>query len=301
MTTEPSGLGLTGVFTNLDRLSANDAIAYVQTAERLGYGAFWLNETFGREPFAFIGALARATSTIHLGLAIAVIYARGPFTAHAGALTLAELANGRFVMGLGVSNPVTVETIRGRKFEAPVPTLRAYAAAYRSATYKGSSTSPPPLLFAALGDAMVRLAASDADGAFAYLVSAQRVREMRALLDASTTEGAKRPLLAVAVAVRVDRQLERAHSAARAYLAPYLTTPTYRESLLRQGFTDTQLEAPLSASVIDPLVICGSSEQVRQRLRELHTSGADHVAILPLRADGGRADEETLEALRPPW
>jgi hypothetical protein len=40
---------------------------------------------------------------------------------------------------------------------------------------------------------------------------------------------------------------------------------------------------------------------VRGRLRAMLQAGADHVALIPLTAEGLQADRATMEALGPPW
>ena len=52
---------------------------------------------------------------------------------------------------------------------------------------------------------------------------------------------------------------------------------------------------------MDALVAWGDASAIRARLRALLDDGADHVAIVPLTADGQMADATTMEALAPPW
>jgi len=119
--------------------------------------------------------------------------------------------------------------------------MREYLAAYRAAVWRGPAVPVEPLvLVAALRERMTDLAATDADGAFPYLVTADRVRWMRRRLDAAAPR--RRPVLAVTLPVVLGEPDERA--AARAYLTPYLRTPTYRASWQLQGFSEADWEAP---------------------------------------------------------
>ena len=91
------------------------------------------------------------------------------------ALTLQEASAGRFVLGLGVSHPHLAERLRGHAFDRPLTRMREFLAAYRSAIYKGPMTdgaAEPPILIAALRERMLSLSATEADGAFPYLVTA---------------------------------------------------------------------------------------------------------------------------------
>ena len=191
-------LGRLGVWGHLDTLAAPDAIAYARRAEELGYGTLWVPETVGREPIALCSLLAAATDRINLGTSIINIWGRDAQAARMAALTLAEASGGRFVLGLGVSHPHLAGKLRGHRFERPLSRMREYLAAYRAAIYRGPSPSggsEPPVMVAALRERMVDLAATDAEGALPYLVTAERVAWMRDRLDAAAD--GRRPRLVV--------------------------------------------------------------------------------------------------------
>ena len=152
-------LGPTGVWVNFDALPTADVLRFAGEVEALGYGALWVHETLGREPFALLGALAGTTSRIALGLGIASVYARDAAAAHCGARTIADLASGRFVMGLGVSHRSSVG-VRGHEYGPPIETMTAYLDAYDGAPWTAVPGAEPPLVLAALGPRMLALAAT---------------------------------------------------------------------------------------------------------------------------------------------
>lgn len=292
-------IGRLGVWGHLDTLDAAGALAYARRVEELGFAALWVPETVGREPFALLGMLAHATSRMALGTSIVNVWGRDPQATRMAAMTLAEASSGRFVLGLGVSHPHLAEKLRGHRFERPLAFLREYLAAYRAAVYRGplpEAWSEPPVLVAALRERMTELAATDADGAFAYLVIPRRVAWMRQRLDAAAPGG--RALLAVPLpAVLGDHDDPTCRAAARAYLKPYLRTPTYHASWQLQGFAPEDWEAPGSDRLVDAMVAIGSAEAIRARVEELLDAGADHVALIPLATDGTTEQLPTLEAL----
>ena len=51
-------LGRLGVWTWLDHLSASEAAEFACQLEEWGYGALWIPEAVGRDPFSFLGYLA---------------------------------------------------------------------------------------------------------------------------------------------------------------------------------------------------------------------------------------------------
>ena len=291
-------LGRIGVWGHLDSLSIDAARAYAGRADELGYGALWVPETVGREPFTLVGLLAGATRRLVLGTSIVSIWGRDAQASRMAAGTLAEATGGRFVLGLGVSHPHLAGKLRGHMFERPLERMRAYLAAYHAAIYRGPGADAlpePPILLAALRERMTELAAREANGAFPYLVTAGRVAWMRSRLDAAATGG--RPILAVTLPISIGDPGDRA--AARSYLAPYLRTPAYRASWELQGFDEADWEAPGSDRLVDAMVAVGPVTSARARIAELHEAGADHVAIIPIAPDGVTEHLPTLEALAP--
>jgi probable F420-dependent oxidoreductase len=290
-------LGRLGVWGHLDSLSVAEARVYARRVDELGYGTLWVPETVGREPFTFLGMLSGETTGLNLGTSIVSIWGHDAQATRMAAMTLAEATRGRFVLGLGVSHPHLATKLRGHAFERPLTHMRDYLAAYRSAVYRGPNAdgAEPPILVAALRERMTDLAATDADGAFPYLVTPERVAWMRARLDSAAP--ATRPLLAVTLPVALEDT--RGREAARAYLKPYLRTPTYQASWELQGFEPLDWEPPGSDRLVDGMVSSGPPDEVRRRLAQLHDAGADHVAIIPLASDGGTERMATLEALAP--
>ena len=289
-------LGRLGVWGHLDSLAAPDAIAYARRAEELGYGTLWVPETVGREPIALLSLLAGPTEAINLGTSIINIWGRDAQAARMAAFTIAEASGGRFVLGLGVSHPHLAGKLRGHRFERPLSHMREYLAAYRAAIYRGPPADDavePPLLIAALRERMVDLAATDADGALPYLVTAERVAWMRARLDAAA--GGVHRWLAVTLPAVIGQPADR--EAARAYLKPYLRTPTYQASWELQGFDASDWEPPGSDRLVDAMIAIGPPDLVRDRIGAMHAAGADHVAIIPLAPDGTTEHAATLEQL----
>ena len=142
---------------------------------------------------------------------------------------------------------------------------------------------------------MLALAATDADGAFPYLVTPERVAWTRGVLGAANPD--RRPILAVSMPAALETDPDMARATARAYLAPYLRTPAYQASWIAQGFEAADWEKPGSDRLVDAMVAQGDVEALRRRVGQLVAAGADHVAIIPLGQDGSTEHLPTLEAL----
>jgi probable F420-dependent oxidoreductase len=291
-----------GVWGHLDSLSIEEARAYARRVDELGYGTLWVPETAGREPFTLLGLLAAETSEMRLGTSIVGIWGHDAQTTRMAAQTLHEATGGRFVLGLGVSHPHLAEKLRGHTYDRPLTRMREFLAAYRSAVYRGplaAGAGDPPILLAALRERMLALAATDADGAFPYLVTPKRVAWTRSILDAAaTTAGrAERPLLAVTMPAVLQTDPGEARAAGRAYLAPYLRTPAYQACWAEQGFGAIDWEKPGSDRLLDAMVAWGDVEALRARIGDFVAAGADHVAVIPVGPDGTTEHLPVLEAL----
>ncbi|HSJ00554.1 MAG TPA: LLM class flavin-dependent oxidoreductase [Patescibacteria group bacterium] len=290
-------LGRVGAWGHLDSLDAAGARGYARRVEELGYGTLWVPETVGREPFTLLGLLASETSRLVLGTSIVGIWGHDAQTTRMASLTLSEATGGRFVLGLGVSHPHLAEKLRGHRFDRPLTRMREFLAAYRAAVIRAPAlegAAEPPILVAALRARMTELAATDADGAFPYLVTPEHVAEMRRTLDAAAP--GRRSLLAVTLPVVLGHGSE-ATAAARAYLKPYLRTPTYQATWTLQGFEPPDWEAPGSDRLLAAMVALGDVAAIRERIDGLLAAGADHVALIPLAPDGTTEHLATLEAL----
>lgn len=291
-------LGQVGVWTAFDGLAADDVLAYAGYVEDLGYGTLWVNEGVAREPFAVLGALARATTRLTLGIGIASIYARDAVAAHAGARTIADLSGGRFVMGLGVSHRSSVE-LRGHEYRPPHAALTAYLDAYDAAPWRGPEVDEPPLLLAALGPRMLALAASRTDGAFPFLVPASYVGGARHALDAAARAAGRpgRPALVVAQLAILGSGPD-VLEAARSWVGRYLGQPNYQHNLLRAGFSASDVDS-ISDDLVRSLVATGDEAALRDRIDQLRAEGADHVAVIPISPAGRQADRATALACAP--
>jgi probable F420-dependent oxidoreductase len=307
MTRLATELGPVGAWGHLDSLPVPELGPYVRRLSDLGYGALWVPETVGREPFTLLGALTAHVGEMWLGTSIASIWARDAMASRMAALTLHELTGGRFVLGLGVSHLHLAQKLRGHVYDKPLSRMREYLDDYRRLPYRGpavpaddGTATEPPILVAALRERMLGLAATQAAGAFPYLVTAERVRWMRATVDAAAGEGA-RPFVAVTLPVVLETDPAAARASGRGYLAPYLRTPNYQASWAAQGLGPDDWTQPGSDALVDAMVAWGTVDAVLERIAAYHAAGADHVAIIPIAPDGITEHLGTLEALAGRW
>jgi probable F420-dependent oxidoreductase len=221
--------------------------------------------------------LERSTRLV-VATGIASIYARDAMATAAASRTLAEQSGGRFVLGLGVSHRPLVERARGGVYEPPIEAMASYLDAYAAAAVTSAERDAEvPVVLAALGPRMLRLAAEKADGALPYLVTAAHT-------DRARTELGPGAFLAVeqAVVLGEDRAefLRRAHE----HLGWYTGLDNYRASWRRLGFSDEDFVRGGSERLCDEIVAHGDVGAIAQRVDEHRAAGADHVCLQVLGA-----------------
>lgn len=288
-------IGRLGVWTFIDTMPAGEAAAFARRLEDWGYSALWIPEAVGRDPFAIIAHMAAHTRKLVFATGIANIYARDPMTMNAIRNTIAEIAPGRFVLGLGVSHQHLVGKVRGHEYSnKPVTTMRDYLDAMDKSLYLGPKPAEPaPIVLAALRQNMLKLAAERTRGAHPYFVTPEHTARARALVG---------PDAWICTEQKVMRTTDAttARGVARKHLEIYLGLPNYQNNLRDLGFGDDDFSGGGSDRLVDAIVAWGEADAIRARIKAHHDAGATHVCIQPYRTDGSPApDEALLELLAP--
>ncbi|WP_433328551.1 LLM class F420-dependent oxidoreductase [Spirillospora sp. CA-294931] len=312
--------GLTIPLTGLP-LAAHREI--IESLPGLGYTDAWSAETNGTDAFTPLALASQWAPELRLGPAIVPVYTRGPALLAQQAATLADLAPGRFVMGVGTSSDTIVERWNDIPFEEPYKrcrdTLRFLRTAltgekvkreYDTFTVRGfkletAPAEPPPIVLAALRPGMLRLAAREADGAITNWLAPKDVRTVRGELG----EG---PELIARLFVCPTEDAEEARGIGRWLIAAYMTVPVYRafhewlgrgEALRPMneawaaGARQKALEV-IPDEVVDDLIVHGSPAACRERVREYVANGLT-TPVLALVPGGGLSHAEAVEALAP--
>jgi F420-dependent oxidoreductase-like protein len=260
-------------------LSADDQLALVQEAERLGYDSVWTAEAYGSDAATILGWLAQATSKIRLGSAIFQMPGRSAAMTAMTAATLDQLSGGRMILGIGSSGPQVAEGWHGQRFGRQLQRTREYVEVVRMALsrqklqYSGETLELPlpdgpgkalkltiapvqeriPVFLAAIGPKNTTLAAEIADGWIPTLFSPEHVAEFRPLLEegfarAGNGKGFDDFEIAPTVNVFVTDDVAAARDAMRPYVALYVggmgsrDKNFYNALVQRYGFEDAARE-----------------------------------------------------------
>ena len=287
-------LGKLGIWFSHNALPIADSVAFARTVEACGYGALWIPEAVGREPFVHLAYLASQTSSLVFATGIANIWARDAVTMAAAQKTLAELSGNRFVLGLGVSHAPLVEGVRGHRYHRPLSYMSDYLDAMARAIYDSPApTIKPPLVLAALRRKMLGLARDKADGAHPYFVPPAHTRQARTILGPGK-------ILAPAQAVILETEPAKARTAAREYMKTYVPRlPNYKNNLLELGYTEMDFANGCSDRLVDDIVAWGDVDAIKARIQAHYDAGADHVCVLPLAPESRLPNMTIVEKLAP--
>ena len=120
-----------GLVTGYSGPRMQSTIDLILEAERLGFDSVWSGEAYGSDVITFLAFVGARTSKIRLGAGIMQMHARTPAMTAMTAMTLDGLTNGRFIIGLGPSNPQVVEGWHGVPYGKPLQRYREYIAIVR--------------------------------------------------------------------------------------------------------------------------------------------------------------------------
>jgi probable F420-dependent oxidoreductase len=290
----------------------------------LGYTDAWSAETSGTDAFTPLALASQWAPELRLGPAIVPVYTRGPALLAQQAATLAQLAPGRFVMGIGTSSPAIVTRWNGIEFAEPYRRVRdtlrflrralsgeKVTAEYETFSVQGfkldvALEQPPPIVLAALRPGMLRLAAREADGAITNWLAPRDVHTVRAVF------GTEKELIA-RIFVCPTEDAEEARRLGRRLIAAYLTVPVYTafHQWLGRGAALAPMQEAWAAGdrkgaldripdeVVDELIVHGSPARCRARVKEYVEAGLTTPVIMILPGGGGPTGADAARALAP--
>jgi len=234
-------------------------------AEAAGYDGFGVPET-KHDPFTVLTLAARATSTISLHSAIAVAFARNPMNVAVQANDIQLISAGRFQLGLGSQVRGHIERRYSMPWSHPAARMEEFIGAIRAIWHSWSSgerlafrgefyhhtlmtpffnpgPNPhgnPPVLLAAVGELMTKVAGRAADGILCHGFTTEaylRERTLPALREArGSLDGFEVSLPAFVVLGQDEKARAAAETGVRGQIAFYGSTPAYKPVLELHGW-----------------------------------------------------------------
>lgn len=321
-----------------DHQTVDSAAGQAQLAEEHGFSTVSMGETTGWNVIPVLAILAERTDDLTIADDVLSPYARAPAIYGQTALTMHDISDGRFRLGLGTSSPALAERWHSSDFDRPLRRLRETIDIIRevyeggSVTYDGDifgmggldySRQPPaelpPIDVASLGPTATELTGRFADGWVPQLFTPDaledRMDDLRRgadLGDRSLDDVRVSPI----VRTCIDEDPDRARMLAKQMVAFLIGAygPFYGQSVAAQGYEDevaairsawedrdtAAMADALPDDVLESLTAVGTPEMVRERIETYaDVDGVDAVRVGFVSGMSQEDKERTLEELEP--
>jgi F420-dependent oxidoreductase-like protein len=270
-----------------------------QSAEHAGFTSFWIPQVPGYlDAMTAIALLGQVTNRIEIGTAVVPIQTRHPVPMAQQALTTQLACGGRFTLGLGPSHDWIVNGQLGLSYDRPAHLVSDYLQVLNAAFSGQGSVDiendsfhvhspmdvaepmPMPVLLAALGPVMLRIAGQQTTGTILWMADERAIGDYIAprITAAATDAGrpAPRIVAGVPVAVCSNSDVDDARVYASEVLGHAHFSPNY-ERLLEHG----------DATDVGDTMAVGDEQTVLARLLRYRDAGVTDLAvrIVPLGAD----------------
>jgi F420-dependent oxidoreductase-like protein len=281
----------------------------VRWAEEAGLASVWIPQI----PDEFDALTAAAivgldTSRIEIGTAVVPVQPRHPIALAQQALSVQAACRGRLALGLGVSHHWIIDEMLGLPYERPVATMRAHLDVLDRAL-AGPGTvdvendlfrvhnplditdiTPTPVLIAALGPVMLRLAGERTDGTILWMADERAISTHVVPNLTRAAERARRPAPRVVAGIPVclcrDDEVDVAVARTNRLLAEAEVSPNYQR-LLEHG----------DARNVGDILAAGSESTIEKRLRAFADAGVTDLSVRVVPIGEGR-DELVASSTR---
>lgn len=297
-------IGLTGGASTIDGL-----VEQAVQAEADGFTSLWYASVVTGDPLVGIAIAGRATHRIELGTAVLQTYPCHPLLqANRAASVVDAMGRPGFTLGIGPSHEPLIRGVFGYSYDHPGRSTEEYVRILTgvlrgeavdldgddwSAHTAGRAVVPAhsvPVLVAALGPRLLRVAGELADGTVLWMAPPRAIAtHVAPRVHAAAAAGRPSPRIVAGlpVAVHDDEQEARAAVAAR--------------STMYAGMANYQriLELGAAAGPADAAIV-GNEASVRTQLQSLLDAGATDVwaAVCPVGDDRSASVRRTNDLLR---
>jgi F420-dependent oxidoreductase-like protein len=273
------------------RHKVTQLVADAESAEAAGFTSIWVSQVPGDfDAFTAITLMGAATERIELGTAIVPIQTRHPIAMAQEALSNQAVCEGRFTLGLGTSHHWIIEDMLGLPYERPAHQMRNYLEVLNAAMRGPGSVDvendgyrvhspidvtdrgPTPVLLAALGPVMLRLAGEHASGTILWMADERALAEhvVPRITKAAAEAGrpAPRVVAGIPVVICPNDEVDEARAWANQVLGQAEISPNYQRLLARGDATN-----------MGDILTAGDESAVLDRLRGFRDAGATDLAV----------------------
>ncbi len=277
------------------RENARSSLEGIVLAEEMGIDAAWM--TLGGpmpDSLPILAAAAVQTAEIKLGTCIVPTFPRHPLAMAQSAKALAQLAHGRFRLGIGPSHGPVIEDAWGIPFRKPLSHLREYLQILKAALQRGGKLeysgeffnintdwgqpSQLPIMISALQKRSFQTAGEMADGAISWVCPLEYLvrQAIPALERGAARAGRARPAMVMHLGLCVHDDESEAIEAGMRQFGAYPRLPFYRQMFLDAGFPEAA-EGRMSEAMLRSILYFGNESKVEEQIRRLAPTGVDEV------------------------
>jgi F420-dependent oxidoreductase-like protein len=232
-------------------------VSDAKRTEADGFASYALSQIFGLDTMGVLAIVGREVPRIPLATGVVPTYPRHPVTMAQQALTVQAASGGRFMLGIGLSHQMVIENMFGESFDKPVRHMREYLSVLmpllheRTVDFKGdvyrvsmrlgvSDVEAPPVLVAALGTQMLKVAGRMADGTSTWMTGPATLASHTVPTITAAAEEAGRPAPEIwtSLPICVTNDVDAARQRAAQEFQVYGFLPSYRAMLDREGAED---------------------------------------------------------------
>ncbi len=269
----------------------SETVSLLQRYHEAGLDHAFASQIFGPDALTLLAVAGSQVPGIGLGTGVVPVYPRHPMMLAQQALTVQMATGNRLLLGIGLSHQIVVEGMWGMSFERPAAYMREYLTSLmpllRGETVRCegervttnafapldiAGVEAPPVLVAALGDTMLKLAGRVADGTVTWMTGTATVDGHIAPTIIAAAEAAGRPAPRVVVSLPIAVTNDRDAAAARINEAFFIypSLPSYKAMLDKEG-----------AAAAADIGFIGDEEAVAASIAKLADAGAtDFVAAI---------------------
>jgi 5,10-methylenetetrahydromethanopterin reductase len=269
--------------------SIDDVVADARAAEADGFSSYALPQIFALDAMGVLAVVGREVPRIELQTGVVPTYSRHPLTMAQQALTVQAASGGRFVLGIGLSHQMVIENMFGLSFEKPVRHMREYLSVLMPLIHEGKASFqgetirseigigveprlPCPVLVAALGEQMLKLAGTLTDGTVTWMTGPATIANhtVPTITAAAAAAGRPAPRIATSLPICVTTNVDAARERAAKDFQVYGFLPSYRAMLDREG-----AGGPADVAMV------GDAATVEKQVRALADAGVtEYVASI---------------------
>ena len=280
--------------------TAAAAVARIRQAEDAGVPAVWMTigGAGGADPMATFAAAGARTSSVLMGTAIVPNMPRHPIIMAQQAVAVAQLAPGRFRLGIGPSHQTTMQNTFGFDFKKPLSRLGEYLdivdalltggqvdvdGEFYTAHTRTPSAPDVPLMASALRSASFEFCGARGIPALSWVCPSAYLRDsaLPALQRGAGKAGRETPPLIAHVPVCISEDRDAVREAVRAQLANYPRAPFYVRMFTDAGYPEAA-EGTWSDAMIDGTVVWGNREEVADGLQRWLSYGFGELMAHPV-------------------